>query len=99
MNDELYKAIYKALSKGYANGIEQLDALDLIEELRAEVARLREALEPFADVSNFLESETEGIRHDDVFELTLESSQFIVETFPAKAFHDARDALEYGEVE
>ena len=29
MNDELYKA----LSKGYADGIDQLDALDLIEEL------------------------------------------------------------------
>jgi hypothetical protein len=41
MNDELYKA----LSKGYADGIDQLDALDLIEELQAEVARLRLALD------------------------------------------------------
>ena len=40
MNNELYKA----LSKGYADGIDQLDALDLIEELQAEVARLRETL-------------------------------------------------------
>jgi hypothetical protein len=36
MKDELYKA----LSKGYADGVDQLDALDLIKELQAEVARL-----------------------------------------------------------
>jgi hypothetical protein len=40
MKDELYKA----LSKGYADEVDQLDALDLIEELQAEVKRLREAL-------------------------------------------------------
>jgi hypothetical protein len=66
MNDELYKA----LSKGYADEVEQLNALELIEtqqnsimhrndllaelarnveELQAEVARLRLALEFYAD--------------------------------------------------
>ena len=39
MTDELYKA----LSKGYADGLEQLVALDLIEELQAEVSRLKAA--------------------------------------------------------
>tara|TARA_R110000824_G_scaffold860_3_gene5168 strand:+ start:755 stop:1030 length:276 start_codon:yes stop_codon:yes gene_type:complete len=65
MNDEMYKA----LSKGYADEVEQLNALELIEtqqnsimhrndllaelarnveELQAEVARLREVLEGIA---------------------------------------------------
>jgi hypothetical protein len=48
MNKELYDDMSKALSKGYADRCDQLNALDLIEELEAEVARLREALEGIA---------------------------------------------------
>ena len=40
MTDELYKA----LSKGYADEDDQLNAIDLIDNLRAENARLKEAL-------------------------------------------------------
>jgi hypothetical protein len=48
MNKELYDDMSKALSKGYADRCDQLNALDLIEELQAEVARLRESLGEFA---------------------------------------------------
>jgi hypothetical protein len=66
-----------------------------IQQLFAEVARLREALEPFADVSDFLASETEGLSDDDVFNLKLAGSKFLLMTYTAKQFHDARAALEY----
>jgi hypothetical protein len=49
MNKELYDDMSKALSKGYADRCDQLNALDLIEELQAEVARLRLALEEAHD--------------------------------------------------
>jgi hypothetical protein len=38
-------------------------AADAINTLRAEVARLKAALEPFADVSDLLGSETEGVMY------------------------------------
>jgi hypothetical protein len=41
MKDELYKA----LSKGYADRCDQLNAVHLIEELQVEVTRLRAALQ------------------------------------------------------
>jgi predicted nuclease with TOPRIM domain len=44
MNDELYKA----LSKGYADGIDQLDALDLIEELQNSVMSRNDLLAELA---------------------------------------------------
>jgi hypothetical protein len=44
MNDELYKA----LSKGYADGIDQLDALDLIEELQNSVVSRNDLLAELA---------------------------------------------------
>jgi hypothetical protein len=65
--------------------------------LRAEVARLRAAIEPFADVSDFLASETEGLSDDDVFNLKLAGARFLVMTYTAKQFHDARAALAHGE--
>jgi hypothetical protein len=67
--------------------------------LRAEVARLRAALEPFADVSDFLASETEGLSDDDVFNLKLAGARFLVMTYTAKQFHDARAALAHGEAD
>jgi hypothetical protein len=114
MNDELYKA----LSKGYADEVEQLNALELIEtqqnsimhrndllaelarnveELQSEVARLKAAIEPFADVSDFLASETEGLSDDDVFNLKLAGARFLVMNYTAKQFHDARAALAHGD--
>jgi hypothetical protein len=114
MNDELYKA----LSKGYADEVEQLNALELIETqqnsimhrndllaelarnvegLQAEVARLKAAIEPFADVSDFLASETEGLSDDDVFNLKLAGARFLVMNYTAKQFHDARAALAHGD--
>tara|TARA_R110000782_G_scaffold218427_1_gene305795 strand:- start:21876 stop:22166 length:291 start_codon:yes stop_codon:yes gene_type:complete len=95
MTDELYKA----LSKGYADEVDQLNAIDLIDNLRAEVARLRAAIEPFADVSYFLASETEGLSDDDVFNLKLAGSKFLLMTYTAKQFHDARAALAHGEAD
>ena len=123
MNDELYKA----LSKGHADEVEQLNALELIETqqnsimhrndllaelarnvegrqeridtLEAEVARLKAAIEPFADVSDFLASETEGLSDDDVFNLKLAGARFLVMTYTAKQFHNARAALAHEEAE
>tara|TARA_R110000782_G_C14663387_1_gene398111 strand:- start:131 stop:409 length:279 start_codon:yes stop_codon:yes gene_type:complete len=66
---------------------------------RAEVERLREALEPFADVSDFLVSETEGVTDDVRFDLTLSDSPFLVMHYTAKQFHDARAALAHGEAD
>jgi hypothetical protein len=68
-----------------------------IDALEAEVARLKAAIEPFADVSDFLASETEGLSDDDVFNLKLAGSKFLLMTYTAKQFHDARAALEHGE--
>tara|TARA_R110000782_G_scaffold32939_1_gene80020 strand:+ start:841 stop:1164 length:324 start_codon:yes stop_codon:yes gene_type:complete len=67
--------------------------------LRAEVARLKAALEPFADVSDFLASETEGVTDDVRFDLTLSDSTFLVMYYTAKQFHDARAALAHGEAD
>ena len=67
--------------------------------LRAEVARLKAAIEPFADVSEFLASETEGLSDDDVFNLKLAGARFLVMTYTAKQFHDARAALAHGEAD
>jgi hypothetical protein len=74
-------------------------AADAIDTLRAEVARLRTAIEPFADVSDFLASETEGLSDDDVFNLKLAGSKFLLMTYTAKQFHDARAALAHGKAD
>jgi hypothetical protein len=80
--------------------INQLAAADeLADTLRAEVARLKAAIEPFADVSDFLASETEGLSDDDVFNLKLAGARFLVMTYTAKQFHDARAALAHGEAD
>jgi hypothetical protein len=74
-------------------------AADTIDALQAEVARLRLALQPFADVSDFLASETEGLSDDDVFNLKLAGSKFLLMTYTAKQFHVARAALAHGEAD
>ena len=76
-----------------------IGALMAIQQLVAEVARLRAAIEPFADVSDFLASETEGLSDDDVFNLKLAGSKFLLMTYTAKQFHDARAALAHGEAD
>ena len=72
---------------------------DELEKLRAEVARLRAAIEPFADVSDFLASETEGLSDDDVLNLKLAGSKFLLMTYTVKQFHDARAALAHWEAD
>ena len=72
---------------------------DIADTLRAEVARLKAAIEPFADVSDFLASETEGLSDDDVFNLKLAGARFLVMTYTAKQFHNARAALAHEEAE
>jgi hypothetical protein len=79
------------ISSAGANDVEYTRS-DIAE---AEAARLRAAIEPFADVSDFLASETEGLSDDDVFNLKLAGSKFLLMTYTAKQFHDARAALEY----
>lgn len=48
------------------------DASALIETQDAEIQALREALRPFGDVGEYLESETEGFSDEDELELTVE---------------------------
>jgi hypothetical protein len=72
---------------------------DIADTLRAEVERLRAAIEPFADVSDFLASETEGLSDDDVFNLKLAGSKLLLMTYTAKQFHEARAALAHGEAD
>jgi hypothetical protein len=82
----------RALDRSYAQEAEA-------DTLRAEVARLRAAIEPFADVSDFLARETEGLSNDDVFNLKLAGSKFLLMTYTAKQFHDARAALAHREAD
>ncbi len=62
------------------------------EAARAREAMLREALEPFADVATFFESETQGLEGRDQFELTYEES-WVAAHFTVAQFYAARAAL------
>lgn len=69
-----------------------------IATLQAEVERLREALKPFADVADFMDSETSGFADSDILHLVVkdESSERIAAEFfawPVQLFRAARAAL------
>lgn len=73
-------------------------AADTIATLQAEVERLREALKPFADVADFMDSETSGFADSDILHLVVkdESSERIAAEFfawPVQLFRAARAAL------
>jgi hypothetical protein len=93
--EEAYKTIKDAI--GAVQAVQRLAAE--ADTLRAEVARLKAALEPFADVSDFLASVPDGLSDDDVFNLKLAGSKFLLMTYTAKQFHDASAALAHGEAD
>lgn len=69
-----------------------------ISQLQAEIARMREALEPFGDVADFMDSETSGFADSDTLHLIVkdESDDSIAAVFfawPVRLFKDARAAL------
>lgn len=60
-------------------------------DLAAENARLREALEPFADIADLIDSETEGFSDTDEVELLFD--KYLIQTFTIAQFRRARAAL------
>ncbi len=62
------------------------------EAARAREAMLRKALDPFADVAAFFESETQGLEGRDQFELTYEEA-WVAARFTVAQFYAARAAL------
>lgn len=70
------------------------EAADLITALAEENRRLREALEPFADVADLFDCEVEG--HADTDELSLfygDGANWLVDRFTFAQFNAARAAL------
>lgn len=70
------------------------DAAERIEALEAENARLCEALEPFSDIANLIDSETEGMSDTD--ELELHYHDYLMASWPVSMFRAARRAREGG---
>jgi hypothetical protein len=62
-----------------------------VAELEADKARLSEALRPFADMADYLDSETEGFADTDEFDLLYEDHLF--HHFKVADFRAARAAL------
>lgn len=60
--------------------------------LKARLAVMDAALEPFADFADFLDSETEGVSDTDEVRLFFEESDFLLERIYISAFRRARDA-------
>lgn len=58
-----------------------------------QIAKLREALEPFANMGELIELETEGFADDDDLHLIVESGH-LMDRFPVKAFRAASQALQ-----
>jgi hypothetical protein len=72
--------------------VTELDALlERIRTAEADKARLSEALRPFADMADYLDSETEGFADTDEFDLLYEDHLF--HHFKVADFRDARAAL------
>lgn len=73
-------------------------------ELEAEIARLRDrvaelekALEPFADIADLIDSETEGMSETD--ELALHFHDYLMASWPVALFRAARRVREGGKVD
>ncbi|MDX0424472.1 hypothetical protein GOC88_16555 [Sinorhizobium medicae] len=68
-----------------------------IDRLRRELEEARRALEPFADIADFMDSETSGFSQDDTLNLEFkadgEEVTFVVQEFPLRKFYAARAAL------
>lgn len=64
-----------------------------LSKVMEENARLREALEPFADFGDFMESETEGFADLDRMNLTPEESECVLGNLSVGAFRRARSLL------
>lgn len=67
-----------------------------ITTLRKELAEARAALEPFADVADFMDSETEGFSMDDELWLGIRNDEFPpchIKSFALQLFYTARDAF------
>lgn len=86
------KAYIEALDREKDQAITWLaNAQVRIEVLEADKARLSEALRPFADMADYLDSETEGFADTDEFDLLYEDHLF--HHFKVADFRDARAAL------
>ncbi|MDX1117067.1 hypothetical protein GOL29_03325 [Sinorhizobium medicae] len=72
-----------------------------IDCLRRELEEARKAMEPFADIADFMDSETSGFSQDDTLSLDFkadgEEVTFVVQEFPLRKFYAARAALRAGE--
>lgn len=82
----------------YANATDSIvcEAADALAAKDAEIARLQDALRPFADVADFMDSETEGFSMTDCLQLVVQNEGFPtvhVNSFCLQRFYTARAAL------
>lgn len=66
-------------------------AADLLQQQKEQIERLREALEPFADVANLIDAETEGMSETD--ECQLMFHDYLMTVYTVAQFRRARSSL------